>query len=104
MALPVDHFRPQDWPLLRSYCEAEALHFKATAVLDKDGAVIEVTNKFGTSEQRSPWFDVQKQSASTMAMLATKLRMCPNARIDPKRAGRDKPQPESRRKGLMFNG
>ncbi len=99
--LPADYFRPADLPLLRAYCESYSTHLQASKNLKKDGHVIEGNQ----GPKRNPWFDVQKEAASTMATLATKLRLCPNARISGWKAETEtKQKPKSKRGGLMFNG
>lgn len=101
-SLPAEHFRPGDLPLLRAYCEADALHAKAAREIGKDGGVI----KTGTgSLKASPWIAVQTAQAHTMSTLATKLRLATNARITGKGAGKeDESKPaSSKRSGLMFN-
>jgi phage terminase small subunit len=112
-SLPPIHFRPGDYPLLRAYCEAEALHFEASQKITEEGAVIKlvkiVTDK-KTEEERevvvrvktNPWVAIQTQTAHTMSQLATKLRLCANARITPQGAGKEAPKPKSKRAGIMY--
>ena len=107
--LPVDYFKPADLPLLRAYCESAATHIKATKKIQKENEVVYTKYSAETdtwyAPRRNPWFDVQKESASTMASLATKLRLCTNARISGWKAETEsKQKPKSKREGLMFSG
>jgi P27 family predicted phage terminase small subunit len=96
--LPPTHFRKGDYPLLRAYCEAEELHYKATKAINKEGAVIQ-----GKVVKQNPWVAIQTQTAHTMSQLATKLRLCPNSRITRDQSGAEK-EKRSKRNGLMFGG
>lgn len=114
-SLPPTHFRPGDYPLLRAYCEAEALHFEASKNIAEEGAVIKIVKIVTdpeTQEEKevilkvktNQWVAIQTQTAHTMSQLATKLRLCANARITPQAAGKEKPPAKSRRAGLMYDG
>lgn len=95
-SLPATHFRRADYPLLRAYCEADALHYKSTKAIVKEGAVLS-----GTVVKQNPWVSIQTQTANTMSQLATKLRLCVNSRISAKQSGSEKGK-KSEREGLMF--
>lgn len=113
-SLPSSHFRPGDYPLLRSYCESESLHWEATRAIAEEGAVIQcfnITINRETGEEKAilrttkanPWVAIQTQTACTMAQLATKLRLCANSRLSNSKAAFEKEEkPKSIRKGLMF--
>ena len=96
-SLPPTHFRQGDFPLLRAYCEAESLHHSACLKIQDEGAVLQ-----GKVIKANPWVAIQTQTAHTMSQLATKLRLCANARISPQDSGRQKDTPTSKRQGLMF--
>lgn len=100
VSVPNDHFRPGDAPLLRAYCEATALHEVATAMIFTIGAVVETDKGL----RKNPWVEVQTAKANEMSMLATKLRLCVNARITAKSAGRKEVPVKSSRDGLMWGG
>lgn len=111
--LPANHFRSADYPLLRAYCEAEALHFKASEQIATEGGVIKkqaVVKDSDTGEtlvittgvKANPWVAIQTQTAHTMAQLATKLRLCANARVSPEEAGKQTPSINPHRVGLLF--
>src|SRR5512137_1733736 len=68
-SLPPTHFRQGDYPLLRAYCEAEALHWDACKAIKAEGAVLQ-----GKVIKANPWVAIQTQTAHTMSQLATKLR------------------------------
>ena len=67
-----DHFTASDTPLLVAYCQAVILGRSAFAQLSEGGG----------------GFQAWQQAARTLAMLATKLRLCPHSRSDPKTVGR----------------
>lgn len=96
--LPPTHFKRGDHPLLRSYCEADALHYKATQEINNEGAVF-----YGKTVKANPWVAIQTQTAHTMSQLATKLRLCANSRMSAKQGGSEKGK-KSKREGLMFGG
>jgi len=112
-SLPPTHFRPGDYPLLRAYCEAEALNHEASMKIGTEGAVVSRTKKEtkedGTtietvlSTKANPWVAIQTQTANTMSQLATKLRLCANARYTGKEVGDAPPKPPSQRGGLLFS-
>lgn len=105
-SLPANHFQASDFPLLRAYCEAEALHFEASEKIGREGAVLQKYKEVDGANvavgvRTSPWVAIQTQTAHTMAQLATKLRLCANARLSPDEAGRTRP-PNAERRGLLF--
>lgn len=111
-SLPSSHFRPGDYPLLRAYCESEALHYQATQSIESEGAVVKTTKilNHGTeneeqitvSSKPNPWVAIQTQTAHTMAQLAMKLRLCVNSRIKHNEERGGKAKSKSARRGLMF--
>src|SRR5918993_275946 len=74
------HFVPSDEPLLARYCEAIAQSERAEEALRSEGDVV--------NGRPSPWIAVQTSSVRTIATLATRLRLSPHSRTDPKTAGR----------------
>ena len=88
-------FDPESISLLRAFCEADNQHYLATNELKTAGAVVSIDTRHGSLPRKSPWFDIQKESAALMSSLSTKLR---NKGIEIKPAVK----PESKRKGLMF--
>lgn len=98
-SLPATHFRRADYELLRAYCEAAALHAKATREVAAEPVLVtKHTTKI------SIWMAVMTATSSTMAQMATKLRLSVSTRISPQKAGNEKPQVQSMRQGLMFGG
>lgn len=78
-----DHFRPSDAPLLQAYVQAVLLSrwaFSASANPEDTDKVLPI------------WDKATKQ----MASLATKLRLCPHSRTDPKTLAREKQQNQPR--------
>jgi hypothetical protein len=71
-ACAADHFTAADTPLLVAYCQA----------------VLLVRSAFKDIEVQ---FHAWQQAARTLAMLATKLRLCPHSRSDPKTITRRSP-------------
>lgn len=107
-----DHFRPSDYPLLRMYCEAEAMHFEALQDIGKRGQIIPkeamVKNKetgeiemVVVGEKTNPSVAIATQSAHTAMQLATKLRLATNARLSPEEAGKPL-KPKSPKTALLF--
>ena len=62
------HFTESDGPLLQAYCQAIVLTGMA----------------FDTAMQRPAELPTWERCVKTMATLATKLRLCPHSRSDPK--------------------
>ena len=79
-SVPPNHFRPGDADLVEQYAQAIALARRAYAELEGSGPVID-----GKS---SPWVTVLEKAHRSAVALAGKLRLCPQARTDPKVAGR----------------
>jgi len=71
---PPGTYSPESVVLLRSFCEFEESHYKATKALEKEGAVITVSTRYGVMQRKNPWVDIQKDSAAMMSSLSTKLR------------------------------
>jgi P27 family predicted phage terminase small subunit len=107
-----DHFQAGDLPLLQAYCEAGALHREAAQEIKREGAVIKFTRTETrpdgavvveiTKVKANPWVAIMTQAAHTMAQLATKLRLCLNAKKGPWGGQEDKPRRPSLRAGLLF--
>lgn len=96
---PPTWFRPADMQLLRAYCEACALNAKACAQLGKAATV--KTAMGGTKP--SPWNGIRNATAGEMASLATKLRLTVSSRVSDRKAeSESRPEPTSKRSGLMF--
>jgi phage terminase small subunit len=106
--LPADFFKAHELDQLRAYCEAAAHNARAAAELRKKkggGAVVLVDTKYGQKLMRNPWFDIHKETASTMASLGTKLRINKNSSLTNKAAAKiESGIPESKRAGLKFGG
>ena len=71
------HFRPSDVPLLCAYCRAIVLEVRAAREL----AQSPLDNK---------WLSLWEKSSRAMVALAGKLRLCPQSRLDPKSAHRER--------------
>src|SRR5262245_10259813 len=67
-----DHFVPSDGPMVVAYCQAVLLSRSAFRQFTETGM----------------GFQTWQQAARTMATMATKLRLCPHSRSDPKTVGR----------------
>ncbi|HKQ22895.1 MAG TPA: P27 family phage terminase small subunit [Burkholderiales bacterium] len=78
-SLPANRFHVSDRPLLALYCRA--LHQAELAFLKLE--------EFGAAagDNVSPWLRVCDSALKSAATLATKLRLCPQARADRKTAG-----------------
>jgi phage terminase small subunit len=88
----VDHFKAGDLPLLRAYCEAEALHFLACEKCDGEAAVIVIETQNGPVPRENPWFKIMEKTAATLASLGCKLRIVANSRITAKAAAKERPE------------
>lgn len=95
-----DHFKPQQYDLLRAYCEASALHRKSVLEIKKSGEVIKQPN--GVTK-KSPWVDIEVQMLSSMASLSTKLGLAVNATLAAKGVKGNSPKPKSK-KSHLFGG
>ena len=78
-----DHFRPSDLPLLCRFVEADVIGELAATELRTGGAVID--------GRASPWLIAQEKAVRALVALATKLRLSPSSRTDPKTIARHKP-------------
>ena len=78
-ALPGDRFHSSDGPLLALYCRA--LHQADVAFAELEA--------LGASREGAinPWLKVCDIATKQSAVLASKLRLCPQARLDRKVAG-----------------
>jgi P27 family predicted phage terminase small subunit len=78
-SLPADRFHASDRPLLALYCRALHQAQLAFDKLERHGAAYD--------DSISPWQRVADSAVKQAATLATKLRLCPQARLDRKVAG-----------------
>ena len=82
-SLPSDYFRPCDFALLEAYCCAAVLHRDACRALEAEGFLQDHPMQ---GRVVHPAVTVVRQSASAMASMATKLRLCPSARMSEQKA------------------
>lgn len=75
-----EHFRPADGALVEQYAQAIALARKAYGELESTGPVID--------GKASPWVVVLEKAHRSSVALSARLRLCPQARTDPKTAGK----------------
>lgn len=75
--MPAEHFRPQDVPLLREYCEAAGRGRDAQEIIDTLGLLVPGA-KGGM--KANPAIAIRTAAAGVLAQLAVKLRLCPSAR------------------------
>ena len=92
-----DHFKPQHYDLLRSYCENCALNKKAVKEMQKNGHTI-MNPKTGITKV-SPWVDIFEKTAGKISSLSTKLKLNSFS----KSQGGIAAKPKSKRSGLIFN-
>ena len=104
-SLPPAHFRPCSLPILRAYCEAEAVHFEACQAIKKTGLFVKAagSTEENPSMKANPAIAIQTAKSSEMAMLSAKLRLSVNSYTDRQKEAPDE-KPKSARKGLMFGG
>lgn len=77
-SLPAGYFRPSDRPLLQAYVQTAAFHRDCAQILAREGLFYETRS--GT-KRTHPAAGMMLELASTLAQLATKLRLCPSARL-----------------------
>ena len=78
-SLPADRFHSSDWPLLSLYSRFTYQAETALAHVEKAGAT--------DGSATNPWLRVADVASKQCAVLATKLRLCPQTRMDRKVAG-----------------
>ena len=78
------HFVEADRDLLHRYCQAVADARQSDREL--------VANGFVVDGKPSSWLQIQAQANKAIATLATRLRLSPQSRIDPKTAGSRMPR------------
>ena len=96
-SLPANHFIDSDISLLATYCNA---YVNVLVAQEKLKEVEWVYLDARGVENRTRWLDILKSQQSTMALLATKLMICPSSRID---ETHHNPiiKPESKRQDLL---
>ena len=85
-SMPPEHFRPSDVPLLARQVAAVAMCEHAAEKMTASGGPV-VKGKI------NPWFSVEQRSAKLVAVLATRLRMSPQSRRDPRAVARSQYRP-----------
>ena len=70
-AVPLEHFSPEDVPILSAYCRACVLERHAAEELAA-GAVV--------GDRTSPWLSVHASAVRSLSTLAMRLRLGPRAR------------------------
>jgi P27 family predicted phage terminase small subunit len=95
-SLPADRFHSSDRPLLALYCRFVHQAEMALASVEKDGAA--------DGGATNPWLRVADVASKQCAVLATKLRLCPQTRMDRKVAGPAARSNRSRRKPWETTG
>ena len=84
-SMPDDYFKACDAPLLAAYCVAIGFYKEAAAELAANG--VSCVDDKGR-RYVNPAHSVMNSTAYSMAQLAGKLRLCPNARWSEKTAAR----------------
>jgi hypothetical protein len=84
--MPPEHFRDCDVPILMRFVEA-------IAMCERAGREMEVTGGPVVDGVVNTWFGVYQKSAWTVSIIATRLRMTPHARRDPKTVARSHYKP-----------
>jgi phage terminase small subunit len=98
--LPADHFRKSELPLLVKYCMAEHIYWQA---IEKMSDSLTIRTEKGY-ELPDTYLIIANKQVQIQTALATKLRICTNARISKAKVAYEKEEPERKRKGLMFGG
>ena len=76
------HFAPAEIHLLVQHCQAVARCVRGEAAIEAEGDVIVVNGK----PIPNPWLGIVRDARKEVGVLATKLRLAPNARIESKQA------------------
>ena len=76
-SLPPDFFRPSDLPLLESYVLSYSQMRECHAAVEAEGMTLEDANG---KVYENPNINIMNKAGNRMNMLATKLKICPNAR------------------------
>ncbi len=71
-AYPPEHFKPQQYDLLRAYAESAAIHKKAILEISKNDPVIIQGN--GVMKE-NPWIGIMDKMAGRMQGLSVKLEL-----------------------------
>lgn len=100
-AYPPGHFKPQQYDLLRAYCEAALSHKNAVKEIDEQGEVITQPN--GVIKE-NPWVGTMVKMTAIMQGLSVKLQISCNATAVTKGEAGESSKPKSKRAGLIFNG
>jgi len=101
-SLSIDHFKPYQYDLLRSYCELANSNKNAMKKVHAEGEVIVQENGI---IKRNPWLDVALQTSAQMATLSSKIGINANSTLVDRRKikGPDAPA-KSKRGDLLFGG
>ena len=75
-----EHFRPGDVHLLCRMAVACVWSERAEHGLELDGGIVD--------GRPSPWIVIQEKQIRAVAVLATKLRLCPQSRVDARSGAR----------------
>ena len=100
--VPNDYFNPSDFAVLVAYCKNYEILIQAQDMLDEQGAVLVDDN--GKS-YKNPWFVVLQEVTGKITTLATKVRLCPSARMKNDRVKEKVPDSIATTKlGKLLNG
>jgi len=75
------HFAPAESPLLVEYCYVLARCARAEAAIRIEGEVIQTPRG---DVRANPWLSIVKDARHQVGILATKLRLAPNSRVESK--------------------
>jgi len=89
-AYPPDHFKPQQYDLLRMYCESAALNKIAMANAAKE------------NYENPHWLNVADKAAARCVTLCTKLGIAVNSTMAARGKGGSAPKPKSKFEGLLY--
>jgi len=87
-----EHFKPQQYDLLRMYSENAAINKIALGNAAKENY----------TENR--WLEIAQKSANQCTALATKLGITVNSTMEARGKGGSAPKPKSKREGLLYGG
>ncbi|MDZ4778262.1 MAG: phage terminase small subunit P27 family [Alphaproteobacteria bacterium] len=77
-SLPADWFRPSDWPILAAYCQTAVQYEEATTQMREQPLTL-----MGERRRiyKHPLLAIQHTTTLRLALLASKLRLCPSSRV-----------------------
>lgn len=104
-AMPADWFKPEMTDLLRAYCRVSKICFQIDKMLDELDNYNLLESKSATDAIYMIKLTSQRdKQVRQLAMLATKMRLTPQARQEPKTAGRSRVKAQAQAGSQPWDG